>query len=75
MQLRQTLARDIDVQPRKGDEQSPPIVIAGLVPAIYASAVVIQMAGTSPAMTVKREERPELNRSFLGKSEVSATVL
>jgi hypothetical protein len=40
----------------------------GLVPAIYASAVVIQMAGTSPAMTVKRDECPELNRSFLGKS-------
>ena len=28
------------------------IVVAGLVPANYATPVVVQMAGTSPAMTI-----------------------
>jgi hypothetical protein len=30
----------------------PPVVMAGLVPAIYASTLPREMAGTGPAMTI-----------------------
>jgi len=31
--------------------------MAGLVPAIYCGTVLVQMAGTSPAMTKKKNKR------------------
>jgi hypothetical protein len=36
------------------------IVMAGLVPAIYAGTIPRQMAGTSPAMTIKGRRRSRI---------------